>query len=107
VNRTIDRMKLFFLGVFALSCAAVWAYQVIYVWPARRCEAAGNWWDPEGRQCATPIDLRAFPRIAPPPEGAHNPPPPEVLADPSAPIPAPTPVPRQPAPKSAAPATAH
>ena len=63
----IDRLKLIFLGVFALACAGAWAYQIFVVGPAKRCEAAGNWWDPEGLECATPIDLRSFPRIATPP----------------------------------------
>lgn len=55
MNRTIDRLKLVFLGVFAVACAGVWAYQVFYVWPAERCEASQAWWDPETRTCARPI----------------------------------------------------
>lgn len=55
MNRTIDRLKLVFLGVFAVACVGVWAYQAYYVWPAERCEAARSWWDPETRTCARPI----------------------------------------------------
>ena len=55
MNPTIDRLKLVFLGVFAVACAAVWAYQIFYVWPAKRCEAGGQWWDRDRRVCAQPI----------------------------------------------------
>lgn len=67
MSKMIDRLKLIFLGVFALACAGAWGYQILVVGPAKRCEAAGNWWDREGRQCATPVDLRTFPRLSPPP----------------------------------------
>ena len=67
MSKMIDRLKLIFLGVFAFACIGAWAYQILVVGPEKRCEAAGNWWDREGRQCATPVDLRTFPRLAPPP----------------------------------------
>jgi hypothetical protein len=57
MNRFIDRLKLFFLGVFAISCIGVWAYQLLWVAPEKRCEAHGDWWDPHTRVCATPIYL--------------------------------------------------
>ena len=57
MNRTIDRIKLLFLGLFAISCAAIWAYQVFWVWPEKRCEAAGDWWDWRDRTCAVPVPL--------------------------------------------------
>ena len=53
-----NRLKLFFLGVFVLATAAVWAYQVSYVWPKKRCEAAGNYWAAEWRACGTPVLVR-------------------------------------------------
>ncbi len=55
MNPTIDRLKLVFLGIFAVACAAVWAYQIFYVWPAKRCEEGGQWWDGDRRVCAQPI----------------------------------------------------
>jgi hypothetical protein len=57
MNRLIDRLKLFFLGLFALSCVAVWTYELWWVAPRKACEAHGNWWDPSSRVCATPIYL--------------------------------------------------
>jgi hypothetical protein len=57
MNRFIDRLKLFFLGVFAIACVAVWVYQLFWAAPAKRCESHGNWWDSASRVCATPIYL--------------------------------------------------
>ena len=57
MNRFIDRLKIFFLGLFAIACIAVWADQLLWVGPAKRCESQGNWWDPSSRVCATPIYL--------------------------------------------------
>jgi hypothetical protein len=55
MNRTIDRLKIIFLGIFILGAVASWGYQALWVWPARNCEANGNWWDPSARTCAHPI----------------------------------------------------
>ena len=55
MNPTIDRLKLIFLGIFAVMCAAVWAYQIFYVWPAKRCDAESGWWDRGARICAQPL----------------------------------------------------
>jgi len=70
MNRLIDRLKLFFLGLFAISCAAVWAYQLLWVAPMKACESHGNWWDPLSRVCATPIYL---PNLTGRPIGALTP----------------------------------
>ena len=55
MTRFINRLFLGALAVFALSVVAVFSYQIAYVIPAKRCETAGRWWDPESRTCATPI----------------------------------------------------
>ena len=47
MNQTIDRLKLFFLGLFFIGAAASWGYQVYWVWPKRACEERGAWWDPD------------------------------------------------------------
>jgi len=57
MNAAIPRLKLIFVGVFAVACVFIWALQIFYVWPRDRCEARGNWWDPQARVCATPISL--------------------------------------------------
>jgi hypothetical protein len=55
MNPTIDRLKLIFLGIFVLGCAGVWAYQIFWAMPAKRCEANGQWWDGSTRTCAQPM----------------------------------------------------
>lgn len=69
MNRLIDRLKLLFLGLFAISCVAVWAYELLWVAPKKACEAHDNWWDPSSRVCATPIYL---PDLTGRPVGALN-----------------------------------
>lgn len=65
MTRVIDRLKLVFLGIFAFSCAGVWAYQLMVIAPARECEANGNWWDRDNRVCGVVVDVRTFPRLYP------------------------------------------
>lgn len=55
MNPTINRLKLVFLGLFALGAAGIWAYQILYVIPAQKCDRQGGWWDRESRLCAAPI----------------------------------------------------
>jgi hypothetical protein len=51
MNRSIDRLKIIFLGLFALGAAGIWAYQIFYVMPAKKCESREGWWDNRSRQC--------------------------------------------------------
>ena len=55
MNRTIKRLMLIFVGVFALSLVAVTVYQVGWAMPGQACEARGDWWDWRGRTCARPV----------------------------------------------------
>jgi len=55
MSRIINRLKLVFLGVFAVLTAGVFGYHAYFVWPGERCEAKGRWWDPETRICARPV----------------------------------------------------
>ncbi|HMO42000.1 MAG TPA: hypothetical protein PKB04_01465 [Phenylobacterium sp.] len=55
MSRIIDRLKFAFLAVFAISLVAVFGYHAYFVWPGERCEAQGDWWDPDGRVCARPV----------------------------------------------------
>lgn len=57
MKTSIPRLKLIALGLFAVACCVIWSVQVFYVWPRDRCEARGNWWDPQARVCATPISI--------------------------------------------------
>lgn len=60
MKSNIPRIRLGFLIVFAILSAAMGAYQVLYVWPSQKCEAAGNWWDAKDRLCAVPIPISQF-----------------------------------------------
>ena len=55
VTRTIDRLKLFFLGLFAFITAATLIVHFVWIWPGKECEAAHKWWDWRTRVCAQPI----------------------------------------------------
>jgi hypothetical protein len=60
MNRTIDRVKLIFLVIFAISCVIIWTYQALYVWPRNKCEKMGDWWDWHDRVCAVPMPIWRF-----------------------------------------------
>jgi hypothetical protein len=57
MTRLLNRLKIFFLGLFFVLSAGTLAYHYFYVWPAKRCESQGNWWDPKTRVCAVPIPI--------------------------------------------------
>lgn len=57
MNRTIDRLKIIFLTVFAVASVAVLVYHVGWKWPADKCDARGDWWDWRTRTCAHPIPI--------------------------------------------------
>lgn len=66
MNPTINRLKIIFLGLFAVGVVGIWAYQIFYVWPAKRCDAQERWWDGKTLTCATPIYI---PSLTGRPEG--------------------------------------
>ncbi|MFI4935043.1 MAG: hypothetical protein ACHP7N_10520 [Caulobacterales bacterium] len=55
--RIITRVQLAYMGLFLVVSAGVVAYEAAYVWPVERCEAKGDWWDPQDHNCATPVPL--------------------------------------------------
>lgn len=57
MNAALTRLKYTFLALFAVACAGVWAYQLLYARPEARCEASGRWWSSEERVCGTPVRL--------------------------------------------------
>lgn len=57
MNNAITRLKWIFLGVFAFGVVAVWAYHIIWAWPAKKCEGEGRWWEGKTLTCVTPIYL--------------------------------------------------
>lgn len=73
LNRTIGRVRLFFLGLFTVSAILIGYYQLAYAQPAKRCEASGRVWDNKTRACATLVFLPDLTgRPAPP--GVERPP---------------------------------
>lgn len=54
---TMKRLSVLFLSIFAVLVAGVVAYENMVVAPGDRCEAGGQWWDPETRVCAQPISI--------------------------------------------------
>ena len=55
MNPAIDRLKLIFLGVFAVAVVGVVVWQVGWAQPREACEKAHKWWDYSQRVCASPI----------------------------------------------------
>jgi uncharacterized membrane protein len=55
MNASINRLKIIFMGIFAVAVVAIWTYQLLWVWPSKDCAKAGGWWDGGQRVCATPI----------------------------------------------------
>jgi hypothetical protein len=60
MQSTIDKLKWIFVGVFALTVAGLWTYDLFWVRPQRECEAKGRWWAAPYRTCAIPISLTTF-----------------------------------------------
>lgn len=55
ITRSIDSLKLIFLGAFALITTTVLVVHFVWVWPGKECEAARKWWDWRTRTCAQPL----------------------------------------------------
>ena len=101
MNRSIDRLKLIFLVIFAICCVFIWTYQALYVWPRNKCEAMGDWWDWHDRVCAVPMPIWRFtgrlPTQPPPPSAAK----PALSSKPATPIGPAKPAPVRPTPSTA------
>ncbi|MFL5297620.1 MAG: hypothetical protein ACJ798_14660 [Phenylobacterium sp.] len=55
MNRTIDRLKLIFLGLFAAINVAIVVWEFGWAIPEQKCVEAHKWWDGDQRVCATPV----------------------------------------------------
>jgi hypothetical protein len=53
--KLIDRLKLIFLAVFAIASVGSLTFHAMWIWPEKRCEAKGDWWDWRTRSCAHPV----------------------------------------------------
>ena len=87
MNKTINRLKYIFLGLFLLGSAGVVAYHGLWVWPKERCEKSGGAWAGKWLKCATvyPIEtLTRRPPNTPPINGETGPAPAAEKAAPAA-----------------------
>jgi hypothetical protein len=57
MTRFYNRLMFGFAAVFVVGVVCAFAYQIMVVIPAQKCEGAGAWWEPKSRVCATPIFL--------------------------------------------------
>jgi hypothetical protein len=55
MNPNIERLKLVFVALFAVIVAGVLVWQVGWIIPQKKCEAARKWWDVDQRVCAQPV----------------------------------------------------
>jgi hypothetical protein len=55
MNPNIERLKLIFVGIFAVLVTAALVWQVVWIIPGKACEKAHKWWDPHERVCAQPV----------------------------------------------------
>ena len=55
MNPTIDRLKVIFLGIFAVANLGILVWTVGWAWPEERCLGNHKWWDPTARVCAQPV----------------------------------------------------
>ena len=46
MNKTIDRLKLIFLGIFAVANVGILVWTFGWARPEERCNSAHKWWDP-------------------------------------------------------------
>ena len=54
---TMKRLSVLFLSIFAVLLAGMFAYERLVLAPGDRCEANGQWWDPQTRICAQPLSI--------------------------------------------------
>jgi len=69
MNPTIERLKLIFLGIFAVANVGMLIWQVGWAWPEEKCTQARKWWDGSERglaeaRSALAFSVRTFPFFA-------------------------------------------
>jgi hypothetical protein len=55
MNPTIERLKLIFLGIFAVANVGILVWTLGWAMPEQHCMEAHKWWDGHERVCAQPI----------------------------------------------------
>ncbi|WP_372707045.1 hypothetical protein [Brevundimonas sp.] len=54
---SMKRLSIMFLSLFAVALAGIFAWEALVIAPGDRCEAGGQWWDPDTRTCAQPLSI--------------------------------------------------
>ncbi|MGV9009321.1 hypothetical protein [Brevundimonas sp.] len=54
---TMKRLSILFAVLFAVGVGGLVSYKALVTAPIDRCQAKGQWWYEEGRECVTPIYL--------------------------------------------------
>lgn len=54
---TMKRLSILFAVLFVVGVGGLVGYKSLVTEPNERCQANGQWWDPEGGACVTPIFL--------------------------------------------------
>jgi hypothetical protein len=57
MTRWFASAKMFVIGAFLIASLVTVGYQMYYVWPQKRCDERGAWWDDRDRQCLTPMPI--------------------------------------------------
>jgi hypothetical protein len=55
MNPTIERLKLIFLGIFAVANAGILVWTLGWTMPEQKCVEGHKWWDAQSRVCAQPV----------------------------------------------------
>jgi len=55
MNPAFERLKLIFLGLFAVLTVAMLIWEFGWIIPRQDCEKAHLWWDGSQRVCAQPV----------------------------------------------------
>jgi len=62
MNRTLNRLKILFLALFAAGSLASFGYHYLWVWPKERCEARGGLWADKWLKCGTVYSIETLTR---------------------------------------------
>lgn len=57
MTRWMNTAKLFVLGGFLIVAGLTTGYEILYVWPVKKCDERGAWWDARDRECLDPIPI--------------------------------------------------
>ena len=55
MNKTIDRLKIIFLVIFAVANVGILVWTLGWAIPEETCVGARKWWDGYSRVCAQPV----------------------------------------------------